>query len=555
MNRRKAAIAAAGTIAAGALTAGLISVPSAVAAGSSGPQARSVKHSGAAEARGVKKAAARAARAGVDWKDCPADWGIRDGVQCGWVTVPLDYAKPNGKKIRLAVDRARSTGGKAKRQGSLVYNPGGPGGSGLYFPARIPDKNPLWAKAATAYDFVGFDPRGVGHSAPISCADPQEWVKAPKADPVPDSEADKRAQRKLAKEYADGCQERSGELLPQLTTPNAARDLDVIRAALGDKKLNYLGVSYGTYMGAVYAELFPRHIRRMITDSIVNPSRRKIWYDVNLDQDVAFQTRWNDWKKWVAEHDDVYGIGSTPQKVEAAWRELRATAEKHPIGGKVGPAELLGVFQSAPYYDSAWARVASVWSAYRNGDEQPLIDAGAPDMSDVAGNKASENGNAVYNAVECNDAKWPSRWRTWDRDNTRLHAKYPFLTWANAWMNYPCAVWPVKQHRPLEIRARTSYPVLMVQATRDAATPYPGGVELHKRLKGSRLITEKGAGSHGITNLKNSCINERVDAYLLKGTVDRKDVTCGPHATPEPVKSPAKAAAKAEAAAVPTMVP
>ncbi|MBO8188622.1 alpha/beta hydrolase [Streptomyces spirodelae] len=554
MNRRKAAIAAAGTIAAGALTAGLISVPSAVADGTTA-QERTAKRSGAAEARGVKIAAARAARAGIDWKDCPADWGTKAGVECGWVTVPLDYAKPHGKKIKLAVDRARSTGGKGKRQGSLVYNPGGPGGSGLRFPNRIPDKNPLWAKAATAYDFVGFDPRGVGHSAPISCADPQEWVKAPKDDPVPDSEADKLAQRKLAKEYADGCKERSGDLLPQMTTPNAARDLDVIRAALGDKKLNFLGVSYGTYMGAVYAELFPGHIRRMVTDSVVNPSRRKIWYDVNLDQDIAFQTRWDDWKKWVAEHDDVYGIGSTPDKVEAKWRELRATAKKDPVGGVVGPAELLGFFQSAPYYDSAWAAVASVWSAYLKGDEQPLIEAAAPDMSDVAGNKRSENGNAVYNAVECNDAKWPRDWKTWDRDNTRLHEKYPFLTWANAWMNYPCAVWPLKQHDALEIRAKTSHPVLLIQATRDAATPYPGGVELHKRLKGSRLITEKDAGSHGITNLKNPCINERVDAYLLKGTVDAEDVTCAPHATPQPVKSPAKATAKAKAAQVPAPTP
>lgn len=553
MNRRKAAIAGAGTAAAGALIAGLISVPSAFADGSATERGHSGERPGSAEARGVEQAAARAARTGVDWKDCPADWNIKAPVQCGWVTVPVDYAKPHGKKIKIAVDRARSTGGKAKRQGSLVYNPGGPGASGMAFPKRVPDKNPLWAKAATAYDFVGFDPRGVGHSAPISCADPQEWVKAPKDDPVPDSEADKRAQRKLAQQYADGCEERSGAVLASLTTPNAARDLDVIRAALGDKKLNFLGVSYGTYMGAVYAELFPGHVRRMITDSVVNPSPEKIWYDVNLDQNIAFQTRWDDWKKWVAEHDDVYGIGSTPDRVESRWEKLRATAKKDPIGGQVGPAELLGFFQSAPYYDSAWAEVAAVWSAYLKGDEKPLIESAAPDMSDVAGNKASENGNAVYTAVECNDAQWPRDWRTWDRDSTELHKKYPFLTWSNTWMNLPCGLWPLKQRQATEVNARTAHPVLLIQATRDAATPYPGGVELHKRLKGSRLITERDAGSHGITNLKNDCINKRVDAYLLKGTVDAKDVTCDPHATPEPQKSPAKASAAAEAASLPAV--
>nr|WP_241265750.1 alpha/beta hydrolase [Streptomyces boncukensis] len=539
----------------------MIAVPAAsadTAAGGEGGsaakrQSTSWKHGGA-EAWGVRIAAARAARAGIDWKDCPEDWGLRAPVQCGWVTVPVDYAKPFGKTIKIAVDRAASTGSKRERQGSLVYNPGGPGGSGLFFPTRSTSRNPLWTKTAAAYDFVGFDPRGVGHSAPISCADPQEWAKGPKPDPVPDDEADKRAQRKRATEYADGCAERNDKAyLASLTTPNAARDLEVMRAALGDRKLNFLGVSYGTYMGAAYAELFPHRVRRMITDSAVNPSPRKIWYEVNLDQNVAFQTRWHDWQKWVAEHDDVYGLGDSAEKVQARWEKLRATAKKNPLGGVVGPEELLGFFQNAPYYDSYWPRVAAAWSAYAKGDQQPLIDAAGPDLSDVAGNKSAENGTAVYNAVECNDAKWPRDWKKWDRDNTRLHRDYPFLTWSNAWLNYPCAVWPVKQQRPLDIRARTAHPVLIVQATRDAATPYPGGVELHKRLKGSRLITERDAGSHGVTDLKNECINKRVEAYLLKGTVGAKDVTCGPHAAPEPQKSVKKATADAEAAAVPAV--
>ncbi len=539
MNRRKATIGAAG---AGALIAGLIVVPSALAdgAGQDG--------SGSAEARGVKAAAAHASKAGIDWKTCPKDWGFDKPIQCGYVTVPVDYAKPDGRTIKIAVNRVKSTGTKDERQGSLVYNPGGPGGSGMRFPARVVDENPLWTKAAKAYDFVGFDPRGVGHSAPISCMDPQEFVKAPKADPVPDDEADKTAQRKLAKEYADGCKERSGGLLPHMTTPNTARDLDVVRAALGDKKLNFLGVSYGTYLGAVYSTLFPDHVRRMVVDSVVNPSRDQIWYQNNLDQDVAFQMRWDDWKKWVAEHDATYGIGDTPAKVEKQWEKLRAAAKKEPVGGVVGPAELLDFFTSAPYYDQAWAEVAGVWSAYLKGDEKALVEAAGPDMADKAGNKQSENGNAVYTSVECTDAKWPTSWEKWDKDNSKLHEKYPFLTWSNAWLNLPCATWPVKQQEALEIGGGKGLPpVLITQAERDAATPSGGAVELQKRLKGSRLITEKDAGSHGITNVENECINKRVDAYLLKGTVDKKDVTCGPHATPEPEQAPAKAEAEARA--------
>nr|BFD86122.1 alpha/beta hydrolase [Streptomyces sp. Xyl84] len=521
------ALGSAGALVTATLIAGAVAAPAASADSRPGQDR---------EARGAAVAADRAARAGIDWQDCPADWGLAKPIQCGYVSVPLDYAHPYGKQIKLAVDRIGNTGTKGERQGALVYNPGGPGGSGLRFPARVTSKNPVWANVAKAYDFVGFDPRGVGRSTPISCADPQEYVKAPKPDPVPDSEADKLAQRKLAREYAEGCYERTGRaMLEQMTTPNTARDLDVIRAALGEKKINYLGVSYGTYLGAVYGTLFPGHVRRMLVDSVVNPARENIWYEANLNQDIAFEGRWKDWQDWVAKNDASFHLGTTRDAVQAKWLQLRATANKNPIGGVVGPAELLGFFQTAPYYDSSWVPVATAFSKYFAGDPQPLIDAAAPDMSDTAGNIATENGNAVYTAVECTDAKWPTSWHKWDRDNTRLNAKYPFLTWSNAWMNLPCATWPVKQRTPLDVKTGKGLPpVLIVQSTRDAATPYPGAVELHQRFKGSRLITEKDAGSHGVTGLVNPCINSRVDAYLLTGEVDGADVTCGPHATPKP---------------------
>ena len=163
------------------------------------------------------------------------------------------------------------------------------------------------------------------------------------------------------------------------------------------------------------------------------------------------------------------------------------------------------------------------------------MDAAAPDMSDTKGNASAENGNAVYTAVECTDAKWPTSWRKWDRDNTRLHQDHPFLTWSNAWMNLPCATWGAKQRTPVEVGTGHGLPpVLITQSTRDAATPYAGAVELHKRFKGSRLITERDAGSHGITNLVNPCVNDRVKSYLLTGALDSRDVTCAPHATPKP---------------------
>ncbi|MET8977306.1 alpha/beta hydrolase [Streptomyces sp. NPDC004539] len=522
-------LGSAGALVTATLIAGAVAAPtaSATTGGSSYGQGR--------EAAGAAIAAARAEKAGIDWRDCPADWGLEKPIVCGWVSVPLDYAKPYGKQIKLAVDRIANTGTPAERQGALIYNPGGPGGSGLRFPRRVVTKAPVWVNTAKAYDFVGFDPRGVGKSAPISCVDPQEFVKAPKMDPVPDSEADKRAQRKLAREYAEGCAERSGAMLPYMTTPNTARDLDVIRAALGEKKLNFLGASYGTYLGAVYSTLFPTHVRRMVFDSVVDPSREKIWYQANLDQDVAFEGRWKDWQDWVAANDAAFHLGTTRAQVQAQWLKLRAAAKKAPLGGVVGPAELIGFFQSAPYYDSSWVPTATVLSQYAAGNVQAVIDAAAPDLSDTAGNATAENGNAVYTAVECADAKWPTSWKKWDRDNTRLHKDHPFMTWANAWLNLPCATWPAKQQTPVEVRTNRGLPqTLIVQSERDAATPYSGAVSLHHRLKGSRLITEKNAGSHGVTALVNPCVNQRVDAYLLSGTLDAADVVCGPHATPKP---------------------
>ncbi|QNP74032.1 alpha/beta fold hydrolase [Streptomyces roseirectus] len=525
---RTFALGSAGVLVTATLLAGAVTAPTASATTGG-------HHGKDREAVGTAIAAARAARAGIDWQDCPASWGLEKPIQCGWVTVPVDYAKPHGKQIKLAVDRIAHTGTPEERQGALLYNPGGPGSSGLRFPRRVTTKAPVWVNTAKAYDFVGFDPRGVGKSAPISCVDPQEFVKAPKMDPVPDSEADKRAQRKLAREYAEGCAERGGALLPHLTTANSARDLDVIRAALGEKKLNFLGASYGTYLGAVYSTLFPTHVRRMVFDSVVNPSKEKIWYQANLDQDVAFESRWRDWQDWVAANDAAFHLGTTRDQVQAKWLKLRADAKKSPLGGVVGPAELIGAFQLAPYYDAQWAPAATLLSEYFAGNPQAVIDAAAPDLSDTAGNIAAENGNAVYTAVECADAKWPTDWRTWDRDNTRLHKDHPFMTWSNAWMNLPCATWSTKQGPPVEVRTGKGLPqTLIVQAERDAATPYEGAVELHKRLKGSRLITEKNAGNHGVTALVNSCVNQRVDAYLLRGTLDAADVVCEPHAVPKP---------------------
>jgi pimeloyl-ACP methyl ester carboxylesterase len=294
-----------------------------------------------------------------------------------------------------------------------------------------------------------------------------------------------------------------------------------------------MGASYGTYFGALYATLFPSHVRRMVFDSAVNPDPRQIWYRNNLDQSVAFEARWADFRAWVAKHDKEYALGTTPQAVLRNYEKARARLAAAPAGGKVGPRQLQGAFLEAGYFDDYWPQRALALSAYLKGDPKPLIQQAGPHPEASA---EAENGNAVYTAVECNDAAWPTDWRTWDRDNTRLARVAPFETWDNAWMNLPCAYWPVPRQKPLDVRTLPGAlaPVLILAAERDAATPYEGAVELQRRLSGSVLVTENGAGTHGIAGGPNKCVNGYLDAYLLEGRLPKRRTACAPHAEPKP---------------------
>ncbi|NJA57013.1 alpha/beta hydrolase [Streptomyces sp. NEAU-H3] len=471
--------------------------------------------SAAREPAGVGASVARAAARGITFGTCPAAEQMPRSVKCGKVEVPLDYAHPDGERISLTVSRIAATGAPAKaggkrtkRQGALLFNPGGPGGSGMYFP--LLGAYPEWKKLAAAYDFVGWAPRGVGRSAPLSCQDPKEYAKAPDTSPVLPDDAYKRARLARAEAYAKGCVKRSGAKLRHYTSLNNARDLEVLRAALGEQDLNFMGASYGTYLGGLYATLFPGHVRRMVLDSAVNPDPEQIWYRNNLDQSFAFEQRWSDFTDWVARHDDAYHLGTSGTAVRAAYDKVRY-----------------------------WASRAEVLSRLVVGkDDKPLLKLAAPPSAAAA--KEDENGTAVYTAVECNDAAWPTDFATWDRDNTRLASVAPFETWDNAWMNLPCASWSVPRQRPLDIGVRPGVlpPTLILAAERDAATPYDGALELRRRLGGAALVTERGAGTHGIAGGANDCVNAAVDTYLLTGRVPADGtLDCAPHKEPKPAKT------------------
>ncbi|MFG2636691.1 alpha/beta hydrolase [Streptomyces sp. NPDC048362] len=495
---------------------------------------------GTAELRGTAVAVARARAAGIDFGACAAADVPQapDELRCGTVTVPLDYAHPNGKQIELTVSRTRATQKdprnskrKVPRQGALVYNPGGPGASGMYFPlvGALPD----WQRIAAAYDLVGYAPRGVGRSAPLSCEDPKGFFKGPSAAPTHPSEAYKRQRVARAKEYARGCAQRSGGRLRYYTSLDNARDLDVLRAALGENRLTFMGASYGTYFGALYAAMFPSHLRRMVLDSAVNPDPAKVWYADNLDQSAAFEERWADFRDWIARHDDVYRLGATPGRVQRAYDTARERLARKAAGGKVGPGQLQNAFLTAGYYDDFWPSRAGALSAYLHGDPAPLVRVAAPHPGTAT---EAENGRAVYTAVECNDAPWPTDFAVWDRDNTRLARVAPFETWDNAWMNLPCAYWPAPRRQPLDVRTGPGElpPVLILAAERDAAAPYAGAVEMNRRLAGSVLVTERDAGTHGIGGGPNKCVDAYFDAYLLEGRLPARHASCAPRPEPKP---------------------
>ncbi|MDG4865490.1 alpha/beta hydrolase, partial [Streptomyces sp. T-3] len=481
------------------------------------------------EARGVVTAAQRAAAAGIDFGRCAAVEALPPSVECGTVEVPLDYARPNGKQIKLTVSRTKAKGKPAERQGALVFNPGGPGASGMYFPmaAQLPE----WQRIAAAYDIVGYAPRGVGRSAPLSCQDPKQFTKAPTLAPTHPDETYKKERIARAKAYARGCAKNAGAALPHYTSLNNARDLDVLRAGLGEQKLTFMGASYGTYFGALYASLFPTHVRRMVFDSAVNPDPKQIWYRNNLDQSLAFERRWADFRAWVAKHDATYGLGKTAGEVQRSYEQVRAELAHKPAGGKVGPGQLQAAYLQSGYYDDVWPQRAVALAEFKRGNPRPLIEQAAP-QPDAA--VEEENGNAVYTAVECNDAPWPTDWKVWDRDNSRLARMAPFETWDNAWMNLPCAYWPAPRQKPVDIRAPHGSlpPTLILAAERDAATPYEGALELHRRLPGSALVTEQDAGTHGIGFGANQCVNGHLETYLLEGRLPVRRAACAAH--PEP---------------------
>jgi pimeloyl-ACP methyl ester carboxylesterase len=487
---------------------------------------------GAAASGGRGSAGVVASGPQIAWGTCPSATLTAAQVQCGRLQVPLDYRDPTGPQITLAVSRVRHTVPAGQFQGVMLVNPGGPGGSGLALATagrRVPNN------VGASYDWIGFDPRGVGASRPaLSCLPNYFAGRRPQYVPVTD--ALRTIWLARAKGYAAACNRNSGTLLAHMSTIDSARDMDSIRQALGVQRINYYGFSYGTYLGAVYATLFPSRVRRMVLDSNVNP--RDVWYQANLNQDVAFERNMRIWFSWLARYDNVYHLGRTAFDVERLFYQQENALWEHPAGGVVGPAEWNDAFLWAPYYQITWLALANVFASWVYQRDAAKVIA-AYRAVDSPGN---DNGYAVYSAVQCTDAQWPSQWSTWERDNWRVYRAAQFATWLNAWYNAPCLFWPAKAGTPVQVDGGPTA-ALLVDETLDAPTPYPGSIEVRRRFPRARLLAEPGGTTHAGTLSGNPCVDDTIAAYLATGALptrragDQADALCPP--LPQPVPTTA----------------
>lgn len=447
------------------------------------------------------------------WKTCGPELPT---LQCATLKVPLDYARPRGQQIDVALSRLQ-TSVPGKRRGIMALNPGGPGGPGLDFPLMA--ANDLDRAVTEQYDLVGFDPRGVGQSTPLTCGLGGTDLAYPRPNRTP---AEFDANVSWSKKVAAACRNTAGDLLPHLTTRNTARDMDVMRSALGEKKLSFYGISYGSAIGAAYLQQFPQHADRFVIDSAIDPAR--IWRGMYRIWAPATEEAFTRWTRWTAQHASTFHLGRSPQQVRATFWNLVERAEQHPI-------ELDGV-----RYDDAGVRnlLQPKFVRLRQSAElaQRLKNAAAqqpanPAPATVPPAPADDNQGVAAWAITCADSSdWPRDPAAYRRDVARDADRYPLYGDYVAGIS-PCAYWPRAAETPTPITS--SIPALIVQNEWDNMTPLSAGQSMHRALKGSRMVTVHGGEGHSVrwwADIRNACADQQADAYLATGTLPTSDVTC-----------------------------
>ncbi|MFE9251036.1 alpha/beta hydrolase [Streptomyces sp. NPDC007088] len=450
------------------------------------------------------------------------------GFECATLKAPLDYARPAEGHVDLSVARKRATG-PGERLGSLLVNPGGPGGSAVdYLTAYAGEHYPK--KVRARYDMVAADPRGVARSTPVTCLDGPRTERWTRTDLTPDDQADKDDLIRSFKDYASACAERSGKVLGHVSTADSARDMDLLRSALGDRRLNYVGASYGTFLGATYAELFPARAGRLVLDGATDPSLDAL--RVNLDQTAGFETAFRSFAEDCATHTDCpLGRGAP----DAAGRRLRTffgRLDEKPLRTSETDRDLseaqgtTGVI-AAMYNKAAWPLLREALTrALRDGDGSTLLA-----MSDAYYERdekgAYSNLMAANAAVNCLDL--PPAFSGPEAVEAALpdfEKASPAFGESMAWAALNCAYWPVRATgEPHRLTARGAPPILVVGTTRDPATPYRWARSLATQLGSGVLLTYEGDG-HTAYGRGSTCVDTHVTTYLLTGRPPKQDTRC-----------------------------
>jgi pimeloyl-ACP methyl ester carboxylesterase len=454
-----------------------------------------------------------------DWGECEerADASAPgDDWSCATLKVPLDWAKPEGRTIDLALIRAKATGDD--RVGSLVFNFGGPGGSGV---AMMPSYAPSVSSLRERYDLVSFDPRGVGASEGIRCREDEEIQAAERVDATPDTPDEERAYLRDAADFGADCARATGELMAHVSTTDTARDIDLMRHVLGDDRLHYFGISYGTELGGVYAHLFPRRVGRMVLDAVVDPSADAVGHARNQTQ--GFQRALDDY---------LESTGEDPEEGTARIAALlkRLDSEPLPASSDRELTQTLAITGIVlPLYSkSSWPSLTSALEAAEEGDGSELLAlADAYNEREPSGRYGTTtHAQRVISCLDDRQRPTAEEARRALSDFERISPVFgAFLGWDTAgW----CHDWPVPgQHDTPEVSAPGAAPILTIGNTGDPATPFEGARRMADELGEDVgvVLTWQGEG-HGAYGSGSTCVDSTVDAYLLDGTVPEDGKVC-----------------------------
>ncbi|ANW18268.1 alpha/beta hydrolase [Streptomyces clavuligerus] len=459
------------------------------------------------------------------WKRCAAPVTAHgsaaerpgDRWQCADLTVPLDHGDPSRGTIDIALIRAKAKE-PGRRIGSLLFNFGGPGGSGV---ASLPLSAGQYTALNSRYDLVGFDPRGVAESSAVVCRDSAATEAAHRIDHTPDTPEEEKTYLRTSRAFGAGCAERSGRVLPHVGTENAARDMDLIRRALGDEKLHYLGFSYGTELGAVYAHLFPSRVGRLVLDGVVDPSADFVGSARN--QVIGFQRALENYFTDRGE-DPREGTRRIVRLLERVDRTPLTTASDRPLTENLA---LIGIILPL-YSEASWPRLTEALEAAEDGDGTALLA-----LADAYNNRDDKGAYSpqdhAQRAISCADSKGRV---TADEVRSRHLAGFtrvspvfgPYLAWDLAgW----CADWPVAgAWESPDVSAPGAAPILVVGTTGDSATPYEGARRMADALGEGVgvLLTNKG-DTHGAYGT-SQCTTRTVDKYLLEGEIPEDGKVC-----------------------------